>query len=103
MKRHGIELVFEASGASAAEIEAAETAAWVVFENAEIDPWVAAAAAFKQEGEIDDVSPEEEDAAEVWRDALEQAKRAIYRDLSDAPFDTDLRLIRQLTEVSAEN
>ena len=91
MKRHGIALVFEASGAGAAEIEAAETAAWAVFENAGIDPWVVAAAAFKQEGEIDDVSPDEEDAAEAWHDAYEQARRAMYRDERDAPFDTCLR------------
>ncbi len=94
--------MFEASGANAVDIAAAQMAAWAVFENAGIDPWVAAAAAFRQEGEIGDVSPEKADA-DVWRDAYEQAKRAIYRNAGDAPFDTDLRLIREPTQVSAEN
>ena len=93
MKRHGVELVFEASGAAAADIEAAELAAWVVFEKAEINPWVAAAAAFKQEGEIEDLSPDEESAADVWRDAYERAKQAFYRGSPPAWGETNLRLV----------
>ena len=77
---HSVELQFSAPGATPNDVTRAIEAAWAVFDAANVTPWAAAAAAFKQEAEddVDDlyISPEEGVLAEVWRAACREATDA---------------------------
>ena len=86
MRKHGIELRFSAEGATAAEIELAEAAAWAVFEDAGVDPWAAAAADFKLEGAMEfdlyggikALTDDECELSSLWQTAIKQAAVAYF-------------------------
>jgi hypothetical protein len=101
MRKHGIELRFTAKGATAEEIDRAEAAVWAVFESAGVNPWAAATAAFKLEGELEfglnPVTDDELELAKLWHSADYQAGLAYYGAESSniAPWGTyDLELVR---------
>lgn len=82
MRKHGIELRFSAKGATVEGIERAEAAGWAVFEEAGVNPWAAAAAAFKLGGELefglDPVTEDEQELAKLWHSAEYQAGLAYF-------------------------
>lgn len=82
MRKHGIELRFSAKGATVEGIERAEAAGWAVFEETGVNPWAAAAAAFKLEGELefglDPVTEDELELAKLWHSAEYQAGLAYF-------------------------
>jgi hypothetical protein len=94
MIKDGIEMRFVAAGASAADVLRAEQAGWAVFEVASVNPWAAAAASFKQEGEQEDLTDEEFDHAALWWEAHAAAMDAYTSHGTGLPPDADLILVR---------
>ncbi len=82
MRKLGIELRFLAKEATVEKVEPAEAAVWAVFEEAGVNPWAAAAAAFKLEGEVefglDPVTDDELELAKLWHSAEYQAGLAYF-------------------------
>ena len=94
MRKYDIELNFFAAGATDEEMARGEAAAWAVFEAAGVNPWVAAAAAFKQEGDWESITNEEGDLAELWREAEHVAIAACCDGWRERPLDVNLELVR---------
>ncbi|BAL23726.1 hypothetical protein [Azoarcus sp. KH32C] len=76
MQEFGMELKVFAEGATDEEIARGEAAAWAVFENARVNPWAAAHAEFKQEGDWESITEDEGRLADLWRVAGYEADRA---------------------------
>ena len=69
-------LRIEADGASDADKLRGVAAAQAFLDRAGVTPFEAAAAAFKQEGEVEDISNLEGEHAELWREAQSVALKA---------------------------
>lgn len=105
-----IDIKITVPGATADEIERGTAAAWKVFDDAEVNPWEAAAAAFKQETPVAD--PENPDdypdmsereclAANAWREAYDRAMAACCAGWASVPNGTDLELVYDKDAYSA--
>lgn len=101
MKKYGIELRVKIPSVEPEEIERAEAAAWEVFEEAGINPWACAAAAFKLEGELEfndagdmpQATAEELELVMLWKRAISQAGMA-YCGAEEFDVDVDFELVR---------
>ena len=86
MRKQGIELRFSTKGATVADLECAEAAAWTVFEEAGVNPWAARAADFKLEGivefglgaGIEEMTDDEYELARLWKAAIHEAEVTFF-------------------------
>lgn len=85
-------LAIRAEGVTEADIERGIAAAQTVFNVAGATPFKAAAACFKREGEIDDLSDEEIALCRVWEDADTAAAHACFAGRAGAPSSYVLEL-----------
>lgn len=69
-------LLVHIKGATDQDLERAVAAAWQVFEDARTHPYEAAAAIFKMEGEMEDLTAKENALVDLWHSAESAAATA---------------------------